>query len=201
MAFRLRLCHGLVHPPGTATTGSCRSAKLTKGMLRRTALTGAVQYEPEWDGRTITIQDQAVTKFGASGRTLDVLAGPAGTGKTTTMLAPGRTRERRCGAKSVVGLPPSATAADVLAGDLEIATENIAKWLHEHRRGKWNLTAGQLVVIDEASLAGIFAPDALNTQAQEMGAKVLLVGDWAQLEHRARRGSRGGMLLDFDRPG
>lgn len=169
-------------------------------MLRRTALPGAVQYEPKWDGRTIAIQNQAVAKFGVSGRTLDVLAGPAGTGKTTTMLAPRRAWERRCGAKSAVGLAPSA-AADALAGDLEIATENIAKWLHEHRRGKWNLTAGQLVIIDEASLAGTFAPDVLNTQAQEVGAKVLLVGDWAQLEHRARRGSRGGMLLDFDRPG
>ena len=149
------------------------------------------------DGHTLSPdQEQAIAKIGVSGRALDVLVGPAGTGKTTTMLALRRAWERRYGAKSVVGLAPSAAAADVLAGDLEIATENTAKWLHEHHRGNWSLTAGQLVIIDEASLAGTFALDAITAHAQEVGAKVLLVGDWAQLAAVDAGGAFGMLVRD-----
>ena len=42
--------------------------------------------------------------------------------------------EAEHGPGSVVGLAPSAAAAEVLAGELGIATENTAKWLTEHRR-------------------------------------------------------------------
>ena len=43
------------------------------------------------------------------------------------------------------------------------------------------LHPGQLVIVDEASLAGTFALDELVSAARDAGAKVLLVGDWAQL--------------------
>lgn len=149
------------------------------------------------DGLTLSVdQEQAIAKIGVSARTLDLLVGPAGTGKTTTMRALRHAWERRHGQGSVTGLAPSAAAADVLADDLKIATENTAKWLHEHRRGNWNLTAGQLVIIDEASLAGTFALDAITTHAQEVGAKVLLVGDWAQLAAVDGGGAFGMLVRD-----
>ena len=96
----------------------------------------------------------------------------------------------------MTGLAPSAAAADVLAGDLGIATENTAKWLHEHRHGNWNLKSGQLVVIDEASLAGTLALDAITTHAKNVGAKVLLVGDWAQLAAVDAGGAFGMLVRD-----
>jgi len=46
---------------------------------------------------------------------------------------------------------------------------------------RWSLQPGQLVILDEASMAGTFELDALTEQARNAGAKVLLVGDWAQL--------------------
>jgi len=52
--------------------------------------------------------------------------------------------------------------------------------LHEESR-RWSLHGGQLLIVDEASLAGTFALDTLTTQARAAGAKVLLVGDHAQL--------------------
>src|SRR5690606_31175732 len=126
------------------------------------------------------------------------------------------------GSGSVVGLAPTAKAAEVLAGSLGIATENTAKWLTEHAHNtdrrqrlrplldqaaaataagrhrdaaramasaaalreqirRWELRPGQLLVIDEASMSGTLALDQLTTQARAAGAKVLLVGDWAQL--------------------
>lgn len=143
-------------------------------------------------------QEQAISKIGISGRSLDVLVGPAGTGKTTTMRALHKAWERRHGHGSVIGLAPSAAAAEVLAGDLGVATENTAKWLHEHRHGNWNLTAGQLVIIDEASLAGNLALDTITTHAQEVGAKVLLVGDWAQLAAVDAGGAFGMLVRERD---
>ena len=45
----------------------------------------------------------------------------------------------------------------------------------------WSFHPGQLVIVDEASLAGTRTLDALLTQAQDAGAKLLLVGDHHQL--------------------
>ena len=79
-------------------------------------------------------QALAVEQIATSGRSLDVLVGPAGTGKSTTMAGLRAVWEAEHGAGSVLGLAPSAAAAEVLAGELGIDTENTAKWLYEHRR-------------------------------------------------------------------
>ncbi len=165
--------------------------------------------------------DQAlvVEQIATSGRRLDVLVGPAGTGKSTAMAGLRVAWEAEHGADSVLGLAPSAAAAEVLAEALRIETENTAKWLHEHRQQaerlakmadlraalrspatsrrrsalhaqlvsaeeeftKWQLRAGQLVIVDEASLVGTSALDELVSAAREARAKVVLVGDQAQL--------------------
>ncbi|MHB8296567.1 MAG: MobF family relaxase [Acidimicrobiales bacterium] len=166
-------------------------------------------------------QALAVEKIATSGRTLDVLVGPAGTGKTSAMAALRAVWEAEHRAGSVVGLAPSAAAAEVLGLELGIDTENTAKWLTEWRRipelaarrdrlatrldrhpqplsagarklreqleaagravQERRFQAGQLVIVDEASLAGTFALDELVGAAKDARAKVLLVGDWAQL--------------------
>jgi conjugative relaxase-like TrwC/TraI family protein len=163
----------------------------------------------------------AVEKIATSGRVLDVLVGPAGTGKSTTMAGLRAAWEEEHGPGSVIGLAPSAVAAQVLADELGIETENTAKWLHEWRRipeltarrerlslnlarhaypesasaaklraqlaatsqaiTDRRLKPGQLVIVDEASLAGTFALDELVGAAGQSGSKILLVGDWAQL--------------------
>ena len=46
---------------------------------------------------------------------------------------------------------------------------------------RWSLRPGQLVIVDEASLAGTFTLDTIVTQAGLADAKVLLVGDHGQL--------------------
>ena len=79
-------------------------------------------------------QALAVEQIATSGRSLDVLVGPAGTGKSTTMAGLRAVWEAEHGAGSVLGLAPSAAAAEVLAEELGIDTENTAKWLYEHRR-------------------------------------------------------------------
>lgn len=143
-------------------------------------------------------QQAAVGAIGESGRPVEVLVGPAGTGKTTTMTALRHAWEQTHGAGAVIGLAPSASAAHVLAQDLGIPTDNTAKWLHDHTRGTTRLTAGQLVIIDEASLASTPTLDQIALAATRAGAKVLLVGDPAQLGPVAAGGAFA--LLTSDRP-
>jgi hypothetical protein len=166
-------------------------------------------------------QALAVEKIATSGRVLDVLVGPAGSGKSTTMAGLRAAWEEEHGPGSVIGLAPSAVAAQVLADEIGIETENTAKWLTEWRRipelksrrdrfalnlarnaypdspgaaklrarvaemdqaiADRRLKAGQLVIVDEASLAGTFALDELVGAARQAGSKILLVGDGAQL--------------------
>lgn len=127
-------------------------------------------------------QIAALTAVAGSGRVIDVLIGPAGAGKTTAMQVLRRAWERERGVGSVVGLAPSAAAANVLAEDIGITTENLAKWWQNHLNNVRPFEAGQLVIIDEASLAGTLQLDRITALASEAGAKVLLVGDYAQLQ-------------------
>lgn len=191
---------------------------------------------PGWaDGRRLTAeQADAVCRVVTSGRALDVLVGAAGTGKSTTMAGARAAWEAAFGRGSVVGLAPSAAAAEVLADAVGVATENTAKWLTEQARqdqrlaelvslqgklrgaspslrtraltrrahqvraelDRWRLRGGQLVIVDEASMAGTLELDTLVTQARCAGAKVLLVGDPAQLSPVAAGGAFRLLVTD-----
>src|SRR5690606_15747102 len=154
---------------------------------------------PDAEGRMLGAdQADALMKIAVSGRVLDVLVGPAGAGKTTAMSALRRAWEKEHGEGSVVGLAPSAVAAQVLADDLGIATENTAKWWQNHLSYGEDFRAGQLVIIDEASLAGTLSLDRITHLAERAGAKVLLVGDYAQLQSVDAGGAFGLLVGDRD---
>jgi ATP-dependent exoDNAse (exonuclease V) alpha subunit len=136
---------------------------------------------------------------------VDVLVGPVGAGKTLALGGPRRAWEAEHGPGSVIGLVPSAAAAEVLAADLGIATENTAKRAFEHTHGRWGLRAGQLVIVDEASLAGTMLLDQLTAHGlldqltahgADVGAKVLLAGDPAQLAAVDAGGAFGLLVRD-----
>ena len=57
---------------------------------------------------------------------------------------------------------------------------------------------GRLVIVDEASMAATADLDAITTHAREAGAKVLLVGDWAQLSPVGAGGAFRLLATDRD---
>lgn len=158
------------------------------------------------EGRFLsTDQAAAVQNLLVSGRTVDVLVGPAGAGKTTSLEKLREIWESQHGPGSVRGLAPTARAAEVLAESLGIETENTAKWLYETGRDtserdgfSFELHAGDLMLVDEASIAGTLALDQLRAQAEHAGAKLLLVGDWAQLAAVDAGGAFGLLAGDRD---
>jgi hypothetical protein len=65
---------------------------------------------------------------------------------------------------------------------------------------RWQLGPGDLLVVDEASLAGTFALDRLAAQARGSGAKILLVGDWAQMGAVGAGGAFSILVADRQTP-
>jgi ATP-dependent exoDNAse (exonuclease V) alpha subunit len=136
-------------------------------------------------------QAQAARQVLTSGRNLEALVGPAGTGKTHTMGAVARAW--RAGGGQVMGLAVAETAARTLGDEAGIATLNTAKLLFEHRhrtadekarrewQEQWAITVGALVILDEAGMASRQVIDDVRQLCQEANAKLLLVGDHEQL--------------------
>ncbi|MEQ7845807.1 MobF family relaxase [Nocardioides kribbensis] len=169
-----------------------RSEATTAPTVRGSTLARVVRHSK---GRLSTQQRTALESITASPRQVDLLVGPAGAGKTTTMRALRSAWIVAHGQGSVIGLAPSATAAQALADDLGVACDNTAKWLHEYDNGRTDLRAGQLVIIDEATLAGTTTLDRISGIAEAAGAKVLLVGDPHQLQS-VEAGGAFALLVD-----
>ncbi len=201
----------------TATT----DAPAIPDELVAAALTDASGLRGSLTGRRLTADQQtAVVAIATSARRVDVLVGPAGTGKTRTLHTVHQVWEAAYGSGSVIGLAPSSTAAAELGSALGIPTENVAKWLHESTRNHqqppaiaagarddasgdatatrpWRLQPGQLLIVDEASMVATRDLDVLVTQAARAGAKVALVGDHHQL---GAVGAGGAFALLADQP-
>ncbi|MET0929002.1 MAG: MobF family relaxase [Aeromicrobium sp.] len=182
---RFRPRHSVVYTSETVLAAEDRLLERSEVRTGPTVSIGIVDDVAARPGRGRGLspeQLRAVATIATDGRQVDLLVGPAGAGKTSTMRALHAVWTKQHGRGSVVGLAPSAAAAQVLASDLGIACENTAKWLHQHQHRRTAFTQGQLVIVDEATLAGTVTLDQLSAHAAEVGAKLLLVGDWAQLQ-------------------
>ncbi|MDM4723353.1 MobF family relaxase [Micromonospora sp. WMMA1363] len=109
--------------------------------------------------------------------------GPAGAGKTTTMRVVARAVE--AGGSRVIALAPSARSAAVLAEELSVPAHTIHRWLWHRNAGTradtWQLRAGDVILVDEAGMAGTLNLDAVIAAARQAGAVVRVLGDPQQL--------------------
>jgi len=133
-------------------------------------------------------QTAAVLRATTGGEAVSVWTAPAGAGKTTALGAAARAWTDA--GYRVLGLAPSARAAAEVAAATGGPADTLAKWSHEQQRldvlppqeqARWQLTERTVVVVDEAGMASTFDLDALTAAAEPAGAKVLLVGDPAQI--------------------
>ena len=171
----------------------------TSGPTVELATVEKITSRPDAEGRRLgPDQADALQRNAVSGRVVDVLVGPAGAGKTTAMSALKRAWEQQHGTGSVVGLAPSENAAQVLGEELGIETENTARWWQMHLLHGTTFDKDQLVILDEASLAGTGSLNRITGLAEQAGAKVLLVGDWSQLQAVDAGGAFGMLVHDRD---
>lgn len=133
-------------------------------------------------------QASAVHGIATSGRFVDVLVGPAGTGKSHTV---GRLCEAwEADGGEVLGLAVGQRQANVLAEEGVTKAANVRMFLHANEMmaagsqvrdaDLYRIRPGQLVVIDEAATCSTDDLLAVLNLARRGGAKVLLLGDFAQ---------------------
>jgi len=166
---------------GREHTGQALDAALVEAVLGRAEPDEGLPLDPG--------QEALVRAFTTDDRRIVVGIGPAGAGKTTAMRAACLAWE--AAGRRVLPLATSAKAAEVLAADLGRRAENLHKFLHEldppatPTRARpdafFALRPGDVVLVDEASMAGTFRLDRLVAAAGAAGAQVRLLGDPAQL--------------------
>ena len=109
------------------------------------------------------------------GRDLGIVVGYAGTGKSAML---GVAREaREAAGYEVRGVALSGIAAENLENGSGIASRAITSMEHGWKNGRDMLAARNVLVIDEAGMAGTRQLERVLSRAAEAGAKVVLVGD------------------------
>ncbi|MFH8260532.1 MobF family relaxase [Streptomyces roseolus] len=129
--------------------------------------------------------------------------GPAGAGKTTAMKLVARAVDAAGG--RLIPLAPSSRAAKVLGGDLDSRAHTLHSWLHQRgqaAQGKtvekdFQLRPGDVVLVDEAGMAGTLLLDEILADAAATGAVVRLLGD----PHQLAAVEAGGALRLISRAG
>jgi conjugative relaxase-like TrwC/TraI family protein len=123
--------------------------------------------------------------------------GPAGAGKTTALKL--ANEALTAGGVRMIGLAPSAPAAAVLSDAVGIEATTIHGFLAAHEQddvsAKYALESGDVIVVDEAGMAGTKRLRDVTRLAQEHGAFVRLIGDDRQLSSV----EAGGALRLIDR--
>jgi conjugative relaxase-like TrwC/TraI family protein len=123
--------------------------------------------------------------------------GPAGAGKTTALKL--ANDALTAGGVRMIGLAPSAPAAAVLSEAVGIHATTIHGFLAAHEQDdvdrKYALEPGDVIVVDEAGMAGTKRLRDVTKLAQEYGAFVRLIGDDRQLSAV----EAGGALRLIDR--
>jgi conjugative relaxase-like TrwC/TraI family protein len=166
---------------------------------------------PEFAEQLSASQRSAALGVSTSTRQLDVLVGPAGSGKTTTMRA--LADHWRTNGGQVLGLATSQVAADQLAEAAGIEAENTARWFAAANSrcrtygadpsdpaqwARWGarLEPGTLIIVDEAGMVPTLDLQRIQHAAKVAGCKVLAVGDPLQLDAPGAGGAFGLMVSD-----
>ncbi|WP_330294093.1 MobF family relaxase [Streptomyces sp. NBC_00576] len=134
--------------------------------------------------------DQADVVRGVLGdsRKVSVVEGPAGAGKSYATGVISEAWQEHTGGR-VIGLGPSAVAAEVLGEEGIEIRENTARFLmyakgmgSAEEQARFRLRAGDLVVLDEAGMASTKHITRISELCEAAGAKLVLIGDQQQLQ-------------------
>ncbi|MFI8944158.1 MobF family relaxase [Streptomyces syringium] len=139
------------------------------------------------DRRLDAGQRELARTFATSELLVAAAIGPAGAGKTTAMrVAADAVRES---GGRVIGLGPSARAASELSAGLNAPAFVLHEWLGARGRARagkrirpeFELHAGDVIIVDEAGMAGSKRLASVVAEAEAAGAVVRLIGDPFQL--------------------
>lgn len=128
-------------------------------------------------------QQRAVSGFAESGRRVQLLYAPAGTGKTTAMRVFAQAWRSEAG--RVIAFGPSARAAQELGDSIGAKPHTLHELTTALRLGtarrKFGFSRGDVLIIDEVAMSGTHTLHDAVAYALRCGADVRLVGDDRQL--------------------
>lgn len=158
-----------------ADTMAAQAKHSINDVQRNAAFTSAVKR-----GLVLSGEQKSAFEHVTNNNGLAVVVGYAGTGKSAML---GVAREAWEGAGySVRGAALSGIAAEGLENGSGIASRTIASLEHQWGKGRENLTAKDVLVIDEAGMVGTRQMERVLSHAAKAGAKLVLVGDQQQLQ-------------------
>ena len=126
------------------------------------------------------------------GRNLELVVGPAGSGKTTALSAAAFNLSVQ--GRTVFGVAPTAAAAEVLATETGMKADTLDKLLVEHSltdrppRPEYDLPSRSTIIVDEAATASTPKLASLAQLADEKGWRIVMVGDPRQFSAVVRGG-------------
>jgi conjugative relaxase-like TrwC/TraI family protein len=128
-------------------------------------------------------QKAAVAEFATSGRRVQLLYAPAGTGKTTAMRVFAQAWRETGG--TVYAFGPSARAAQELGKSIDATPHTLHQVTTALRYGNaeraFPFAKGDVLIIDEAAMAGTHTLHDLVRYALRRGADIRMIGDDRQL--------------------
>jgi ATP-dependent exoDNAse (exonuclease V) alpha subunit len=140
-------------------------------------------------------QQDAVHRLTSGGEMVAVVIAPAGAGKTTALGA--AAAAWKAAGYDVLGLAPSACAAAELSTAIGAPADTVAKWCYEPPRirllppeqaRRWRAGPRTVLLVDEAAMLATEDLAVLTAAAVVGRAKLVLVGDPAQLGPVERAG-------------
>ena len=160
--------------------------------LRRAGPLRVIRLQPTVEVHGLSAgQEEAATAV-AGFRGLELVVGPAGTGKTTTLAY--AAAEMRAQGRYAFGVAPTAAAAEVLAAETGMAADTLDKLLAEYNLASrppgpgYQLPPGTTVVLDEAGSTATPKLAALADLADRLLWRVVMVGDPRQFSAVGRGG-------------
>jgi ATP-dependent exoDNAse (exonuclease V) alpha subunit len=131
-------------------------------------------------GKQLTPEQKVAVKHILNSSAISCLVGRAGTGKSFSLGAAKAVWESQ-GLK-VQGIALSGIAADGLSREANIPSRTIRSFCFALEQKHFSLTAGDVIVMDEAGMADNHSMVSVLEAVHAAGAKLVLVGDPAQLQ-------------------
>ena len=144
------------------------------------------------DTEGLSVGQVEACRAAAGGASLELIVGPAGSGKTTALTP--AVAYLQHGGRTVFGVAPTAAAAQVLATETTMPADTLDKLLYEHSRPdqppqpEYDLPRGSTVIVDEAGTVSTPRLAALARLADRKVWRVVMVGDPRQFSAVGRGG-------------
>ncbi|HHR1385276.1 TPA: Ti-type conjugative transfer relaxase TraA [Legionella pneumophila] len=130
--------------------------------------------------RTLSEEQESALRYLTQRGDLKSLLGYAGTGKSYLLGAARETWEQS--GYRVHGAALSGIAALNLRDSSGIESRTIASLFYRLDKGMFHFTSRDILVVDEAGMLGSRTMERLTREVEQAGAKLVLVGDWQQLQ-------------------